>query len=53
MATVREAVVFAASMCLPTRMTVAEREAAVDRALGLLQLEHVADMIIGEPVLRK
>ena len=52
-ATVREAVAFAANIRLPTCLSMTEREAAVDRALRLLQLDRVADMIIGEPTLRE
>lgn len=50
-ATVREAVAFAANLKFPTRMSFGEREAAIDRALHLLRLTDVANVIIGVPEL--
>lgn len=48
-ATVREALSFAVNMKLPTRLSFAEKDEAIERAVRLLQLEPIVNAIIGSP----
>jgi len=47
--TVRETVLFSARLRIPNSVTLAEKEAKVDKILEQLGLSHVSENIIGEP----